>query len=148
MNKTQTKAKAAELVKMAMQMTGEGEPLDLTDNDFTLENIVRMKAILSNQRRAIDMVNKAFAQYWDEIYHDEVYEEEFTKWSVGTTAGKRIIDDDAFFNWLASKSAIELTKLISATAIKVGGMTPAERDTLLDETPTNMNLTIKNSRRY
>ena len=148
MNKTQTKAKAAALVKMAMPLTNEGELLDLTDNDFTLEDIVRMKSILSNQRKAIDMVNKAFAIYWDEIHHDEIFEEEFTKWSVGTTAGKRIIDDTQFFEWLASKSAVELTKLVSATAIKVGGMSPAERNTLLDETPSNMNLTIKNSRRY
>ena len=64
------------------------------------------------------------------------------------TAGKVIIDDTAFYEWLASKSAIQLTKLVSASAIKVGGMTPAERDTLLDETPTSKNLSIKNSRRY
>jgi len=147
-NKTQTKAKATALVKMTMPLTGEGEPLDLMDEDFSMEDIVRMKSYLSNQRKAIDMVNKAFAVYWDEMHHDEIFEEEFTKWSVGTTAGKRIVDDTKFFEWLASKSAIELTKLVSATAIKVGGMSPAERDTLLDETPTNMNKTIKSSRRY
>jgi len=147
-NKRQSEAKATALVKMAMPLTSEGELLDLTDNEWTMEDIVRMKSYLSTQRKAIDMVNKAFAIYWDEIHHDEVFEEEFTKWSVGTTAGKRIIDDTQFFEWLASKSAIELTKLVSATAIKVGGMSPAERNTLLDETPTNMNKTIKSSRRY
>ena len=148
MNKTQTKSKARSLVEMAMLVTDEGEPLDLTDNDFTMEDIVRIKSLISHQRKAIDMVNKALAIYWDEIHHDEIFEEEFTKWSVGTTAGKRIINDTNFYKWLASKNEVELVKLVSATAIKVGGMTPAERDSLLDETPTNMNLTIKNNRRY
>ena len=148
MNKRETKSTAKGLVEMAMLVTDEGEPLDLTDHDFTMEDIVRIKSLISHQRKAIDMVNKGLAIYWDEIHHDEIFEEEFTKWSVGTTAGKRIINDTTFYEWLASKSAVELTKLVSATAIKVGGMSPAERNTLLDETPTNMNLTIKNNRRY
>lgn len=139
---------SAKLVKMAMQVTGEGEPLDLTDLDFSLEDLVGMKAYLSHQRQAIDMVNKALAVYWDTVHFEEVYEEEFTKWSVGSTKGKVILDETTFYEWLASKSAVELTKLVSASAIKVGGMTPAERDTLLDETPTSKNLTIKSNRRY
>ena len=148
MNKRQTKTQAAALVKLAMKLVDEGGPIDISDLDFTVEDLVRMKSLLSTQRKAIDMVNKSFAVYWDDVHFDEVYEEEFTKWSVGMTAGKVIIDDTAFYEWLASKSAIQLTKLVSATAIKVGGMTPAERDTLLDETPTSKNLTIKNNRRY
>jgi len=147
-NKRETTTQAAALVKTAMKLVGEGEPFDISDHDFTVEDLVSMKSLLSSQRRAIDMVNKAFAVYWDDVHFDEVYEEEFTKWSVGMTAGKVIIDDTAFYEWLASKSAVQLTKLVSATAIKVGGMTPIERDTLLDETPTSKNLTIKNSRRY
>ncbi len=148
MNKRETTTQAAALVKTAMKLVDEGEPFDISDLDFTVEDLVRMKSLLSTQRKAIDMVNKSFAVYWDDVHFDEVYEEEFTKWSVGMTAGKVIIDDTAFYEWLASKSAIQLTKLVSATAIKVGGMTPAERDSLLDETPTSKNLTIKNSRRY
>ena len=148
MNKRETKSTAKGLVEMAMKITDEGEHLDLTDLDFSIEDIVRLKSLMSHQRKAIDMVNKALAIYWDEIHHDEIFEEEFTKWSVGTTAGKRIINDTTFYAWLASKSEVELVKLVSASAIKVGGMTPAERNTLLDETPTNMNLTIKNNRRY
>ena len=148
MNKRQTTTQAAALVKLAMKLVDEGEPFDISDLDFTVEDLVRMKSLLSTQRQAIYMVNKSFAVYWDDVHFDEVYEEEFTKWSVGMTAGKVIIDDTAFYEWLASKSAIQLTKLVSASAIKVGGMTPAERDTLLDETPTSKNLSIKNSRRY
>ena len=148
MNKRQVTTQEAALVKTAMKLVDEGEPFDISDHDFTVEDLVSMKSLLSTQRKAIDMVNKAFAIYWDDVHFDEVFNEEFTRWSVGMTKGKRIIDDTIFYEWLASKSAIELTKLVSASAIKVGGMTPSERDTLLDETPTTMNLTIKNSRRY
>ena len=148
MNKREITTQAAALVKTAMKLVGEGEPFDISDHDFTVEDLVSMKSLLSTQRKAIDMVNKAFAVYWEDVHFDEVFNEEFTRWSVGMTKGKRIIDDTIFYEWLASKSAIELTKLVSASAIKVGGMTPAERDTLLDETTTTMNLTIKNSRRY
>ena len=143
-----TETKARQLVKMAMKVTGEGEMLDLSDEDFTLKKLVELKAHLSHQRKGIDMVNKALAIYWDEEHYDEVYEEQFTRWKVGITKGKRIIDDTKFFAWLATKSAVELSKIVSASAIKVGGMSPAERDTLLDETPTNMNLSITSSRRY
>lgn len=136
------------LVELAMNITGEGEPLDLSDWDFTLEDLVAMKSHLSRQRTAIDLVNKALAVYWSEVFPNEVYEDEFTKWKVGTRKGKRIIDNDAFFTWLASKNADDLSKLVSASAIKVGGMSPAERDTLLDETPTNSELSIVNNRRY
>ena len=143
-----TETKARQLVKMAMKVTGEGEMLDLSDEDFTLKKLVELKAHLSHQRKGIDMVNKALAIYWDEEHYDEVYEEQFTRWKVGITKGKRIIDDTKFFEWLATKSAVELSKIVSASAVKVGGMSPAERDTLLDETPTNMNLSITSSRRY
>ena len=74
MNKRQTKTQAAALVRLAMKLVDEGEPFDISDLDFTVEDLVRMKSLLSNQRKAIDMVNKSFAVYWDDVHFDEVYE--------------------------------------------------------------------------
>ena len=66
---------------------------------------------------------------------------------MGQTKGKRIVDADMFYAWLATKDAEELSKLVSAASVKVGGMSPVERETHLDETPRNDDVTIQNKPR-
>lgn len=134
------------LLDIARRIDKEGEPLTL-DDSFTLEEMVQLKSFLSSTRQAIDMVNKGLAMHWDEHHHGEQYDMEFNSWYVGTRKGKVILDDDTFYKWLATKTPVELSKLVSASSIKVGGMSPAERDTHLDETPRSTDVAIQTSQR-
>jgi len=117
------------------------------DEDFDLEEIVQLRSNLSETRRAIDLVNKALAVYWHEEFGSEPFDDEYDTWYVAQRKGKRIVDMDTFFAWLATKDADELSKLVSAGSVKVSGMSPAERDTMLDESPTNDTLAIQSKPR-
>ena len=138
----------AALIKLGQAVSGEGEVLTLSDWDLSLEDLVELRSELSSMRNAIDIVNKALAVYWNDTYKGQSLEDEHTKWSVKAAKGKRIIDESSFYAWLASKDADDLSKLVSASAIKVGGMSPVERETFIDEEPTNATLSIVNNRRY
>ena len=140
-------AAATELIRLAQMVGPEDEGLDLSDLEYTIEQMAHLRSELSGQRRAIDMVNKALAQAWDVQYGNGVYEDEFKEWYLGRAKGKRVIDPEVFYAWLATKDADELARLVSASAIKVGGMSPAERDSLLDETSTQKELSINNRER-
>ena len=135
------------LLHLAEMVGPESEGLDLSDRDYTLEELVAMRSKLSATRRAIDVVNKALAKNWDDNHGNAVYEDEHKVWSLGRPKGKRIIDTEVFYQWLATKDAEDLAGLVSASAVKVGGMTPAERDSLLDETSTQKELSINNKDR-
>lgn len=140
-------AAATELIRLAQMVGPEDEGVDLSDLEYTIEQLAHLRSELSGQRRAIDMVNKALAVAWDDNYGNAVYEDEFKQWYLGRAKGKRVIDPDTFYAWLATKDADELSRLVSASAIKVGGMTPVERDILLDETSTQKELSINNKER-
>ena len=140
-------AAATELIRLALMVGPEDEGLDLSDLEYTIEQLAHLRSELSSQRRAIDMVNKALARAWDENYGNEVYEDEFKEWYLGRPKGKKVIDTETFYAWLATKDADELSRIVSTSAVKVGGMSPVERDTLLDETSTQKELTINSRER-
>ena len=93
-------------------------------------------------RRSIDLISAGLAKAWQLDHTDEVWNDGNATWSVKRAKTKSIIDTDLFYDWLASKDAEQLARLVSATAVKVGGMTPAERETLLDESEIHDRLTI------
>ena len=138
---------AEHLLDIARRIGPEGEGIDL-DEDFTIDEVVQLRSFLSETRRAIDVVNKGLAQYWTrEFGQGTRHEDEFTTWYIGQRKGKKAWDDDAFYEWLATKDAEELSKLVSVSSIKVSGMTPVERETLLNEEPTDDTLSIQNKPR-
>jgi hypothetical protein len=133
----------SELLKLATMVQPEGESLDLRDREYTPMEMSELRSHLSQQRRNIDLINNALAQAWQSEYPDERYSDGANEWYVGRTKGKRIVDTEMFYAWLATKDPDQLAKLVSASAVKVGGMTPVERETHLDETPTNDRISIK-----
>jgi hypothetical protein len=134
---------ALRLVDMASKVVSEGEPLDLTDLDLTLGDIVAMKEFLSTLRTSIDMVSKGLALYWETKYPYQAHETETTRFTVGRAKGKAAVDEDKLYGWMATLSAERLAKLVPVRSLKVGGMTPAERETFLDETPTSKTTSIR-----
>lgn len=133
----------SELLRLANQLQPEGEPLDLSDREYAMEDMAALRSYLSSQRRSIDLINNALARAWHREYEGGTFDDGTNEWSVGTTKGKRVIDLDLFYQWLSEKDADQLSKLVSGNTIKVTGMTPVERETLLDETSVSDRLSIK-----
>ncbi len=132
-----------DLLRIAQRLAPEGEGIDLTDKGYAMEDIAEIRSFISRQRKAIDIISAALAVAWDTDHGALSYDDGTNTWSVGRTKGKRIIDDEQFYKWLATKDADQLAKLVSASAVKVGGMSPVERETLIDETPHNDKLFVK-----
>ena len=142
----QTEKVAFDLMQLADKVAPEGEPLDLTDRDMTLDELVQLRSQLSSWRKAIDLANKALAKYWDEKFPGQKFDNGYGEWSVGNTKMKELVGDDLFMEFLASKDADGLKRLFTpsrlATVVKVSGMTPAERDTFISEVFTDAGLSI------
>ena len=132
-----------ELLDLASKLAPEGEGLDLIDRDYTPKEMAQLRGALSTMRKGIDLVSNALARAWSENYAFQSYEDEVNSWYLGRTKGKKVVDPDAFYAWLATLDADRLAKLVSPGSIKVGGFTEVERSTFLDETPVNDRLTIK-----
>ncbi len=144
---TDTHAEMLELIDLAKRLDPEDEGIDISDREYTPEQMAGIRSLLSTTRKAIDMVGAALAIEWDAEYKGEYYNDGANIWSVGRTKGKKVIDLDSFYAWLATKDADEMSKLISATAIKLTGMSDQERSTFLDESPTSDRLTLKSKKR-
>ena len=147
-NPTKLRDESEALIASALLLLPEDE-IFVPDKEYTMEDMTALRSRLSRMRKAIDFVNKGLAIHWKAEFPGEAYIDEDTDtiWWVGQTKGKRIVDDDSFYAWLETKDAEELSKLISATAVKVGGMSPVERETNIDETPRNDDVTIQNKPR-
>ena len=138
---------ALELIDLAKMLAPEAEGIDISDRGYTTQDIAEIRSLMSSMRSAIDTVHAALAKEWDKEHKYETYDDGANIWSVGRTKGKKIVDSDAFYEWLATKDADELKKLMPAREVKVTGMSPAERSTFLDESPTSDRLTLKSKPR-
>lgn len=131
------------LLRLAGRVKPEGEGLDLTDNEYAMEDMAEIRSLLSTMRSSIDLISAALAVAWDEEFGGKTWDDGASTWKVGRTKGKRLVDEDSFYEWMASLEADQLKKLVSVHGIKVGGMTEGERQTFLDESPTNDRLSLK-----
>jgi len=147
MAKTTVDEQVRGLLDLAMRLMPEGEGIDLTDKDYETEDLVALKNRVSTIRSACDVVNHALARVWKNDHLGERYVDEFNTYYLDKTRGKKAIDRKAFYEWLATKDAAELSTLVADYNIKTGGMTSAERATFLDESPTTDRFTIKSTLR-
>ena len=145
---TEAEEMSRHLVKLALRLMPEDEGIDISDHDYSMEQLASMRSYLSSQRRAIDMVSKSLAIYWGESHKDKIFDDGVNDWKVGRTKGKRVIDPDMFFEWMSGLSAQRLSKLVSPSSIKVGGFMDAERSTFLDESPTSDKLSLNSKPHY
>lgn len=134
---------ALELIELAQRLAPEAEGIDLSDRDYTMQDIAEIRSLMTSMRSAIDTVHTALAKKWRLEYGYETYDDGANIWSTGRTKGKKVVDPEALFAWLATKDADELAKLVPGYSLKVGGMTEAERSTFLDESPANDKLSVK-----
>lgn len=142
MTPEQVREKTVELLHAAHRVEPEAEGMTI-DDDMSPEEMSQVRSYLSTMRRNIDVISKALAMKWaDEKWGSYADEESGTLWYVGKPKGKRVVDPDMFFGWLATKNAEELKALFNPNAVKVTGMSEAERSTHLDERPTAKDVSL------
>ncbi len=146
LSKKELREESDSLLNLARRLGPEGEGIEI-DNEYELEEVVQIRSFLSATRTAVDVVNKGLAKLWLREFPNVRYSDEFVEWYLGQAKGKKILDKDSFYAWLATLDAERLEKIVSAASIKVGGLTETERMTFFDETPTNDTLSIKHKPR-
>jgi nucleosome binding factor SPN SPT16 subunit len=142
MDRRKLKKEVRELIELAQRLRPEGEGIDLSDREYSTQDMAEIRSYISGQRKAIDVISGAIAVEWNDKHKDKSYDDGNNIWSLSRTKGKVIVDSEQFYKWLATKDADQLAKLVSATAVKVGGMSVVERETLLDETPRTEKLSL------
>lgn len=137
------RAEASNLLAIAERLNPEGEGLDLTDRDYTVQQMAELRSYLSSMRSGVDAVNGGLARAWEAEHLGESYVDGTNKWWVGRAKKKEWIKDAGFHDWLATLDADRLATLINPNTIKVGGLTPAERETFFDESKRTDRLSIQ-----
>jgi hypothetical protein len=138
----QVREQAVALLDVAHMLGTEGEGMTI-DDEMSPEDMSQVRSYLSSMRRNVDIVSKALAMKWVAEGHDGYVDHDSgTLWYVGKPKGKKVVDPDMFFQWLATKDAEELKALFNPNAVKVGGMNEAERSTHLDERPTAKDVSL------
>jgi hypothetical protein len=128
---------AEHLLDVSRRLGPEAEGIDLLDEDFTIEELVQLRVFLSSTRKAIDLTNSALARYWMENFPGQQWEDKYTTWYVDRSKRRVAAYPDMLLEWFAGLDAEQLGKVVNpnrlAEIIKVTGMTPVERETLLIE---------------
>lgn len=144
MDERWAKREVIELLDLAARLNPEGEGLDLTDREYVPEDMAALRGLLSSMRSSIDAINGALARAWDQEHEGESYSDGNNRWWVGRAKKKEWIKDSGFHKWLETLDADRLATLINPNTIKVGGLTPAERETFFDESQRTDRLSIQN----
>lgn len=148
MTKKWLQTEVTSLLNLAGRVAPEGEGLDITDREYAMEDMAELRSFLSSQRKAIDVISNALARAWDEQFGGKTYDDGTNTWKVGRSKGRRLVDEDSFYNWMASLDADQLKALVSVHGIKVSGMSEGERQTFLDESPTTDRLSLNGRENY
>lgn len=100
------RAEALRLIELAERLAPEGEGLDLTDVEYTFEEMATLRTLLSSMRGAIDIVNKALAKAWHEEDPRGYIEMDNVKHWLGITKKNAWQSEEAplgFAEWLSGQ---------------------------------------------
>ena len=136
-----------ELLDLARRLGPEGEGLDVSDLDLSVEDLVEIKSIVGQLRTAGEVVNRALAQEWNDQYKGQAIDYGKDTYYLGY-ASKRIFKpgkDIEFAMWLKDQSAEEIRKIVSVNAIRVSPLGRPDsplREKFFDEERTSDDLRI------
>lgn len=150
-NFTEAVEECHRLIDLAYFLKPEGEGMDLDDQDYDIEDIAHLKAILGNMRSSIDMVSHALAVEWDQQKPGSKYQVGDIVYSVGHNTRKVWAHDDkgvAFAEWVLEQNDPELlASLIPPNNVRVTPLNAhGVTDTFIVKEQTNDTLTIKSRR--
>lgn len=148
---TEAIAECHRLIDLAYFLKPEGEGMDLSDEDYDIEDIAHLKAILGNMRSSIDMVSHALAIEWNEQEPGSKYQVGDIVYSVGHNTKKVWAHNDkgmAFAEWVLEQNDPELlAALIPPSSVRVTPLNSrGVTETFIVKEQTNDTLTIKSRR--
>jgi hypothetical protein len=126
---------AYELIELGEKLGPEDEGIDLTDKEYTFEQMAGLRGRLSRMRKAIDLVNKGLAAAWHKKDPKGYFEDEHEKHWLGITKKVAWMDEDtplAFAKWLKKQDAKTIALILPSQPPYGLRMTPipeAARDT-------------------
>lgn len=138
-----------DLLDLAMMLGPEGEDLDLTDLDMTIDEVVEISNTLGRLRKAGEVVKRSLAQYWHETAEGVAVEYGESNYYLGYDSKKVFIEGQqrAFTEWVM-KQDIEVVEKIIGPAYKIpttplGRPGSPVRETFFDEERTSSDLRIQ-----
>ena len=125
---------ALELIRLADKLVPEGEGLDLSDKEYTVQDLIEIKQELSRMRKSIDETNRALAAAWLNQYGDTGAEWLDTYYYLGAQRKVRFQpeQDIPFFEWLRTQDADVIAGIVPARTLRVTGMPSGIKDAFLD----------------
>jgi len=140
------RAEAHELIDLATFLSVEDEDLDLTDRQYTVEEMAQLKYILGSMRTGIDEASRALAAAWaklDRYKQAEIGEEVYY---LGTQKKVRWKGPDAekqFANWLLEQDEDTVAAIVPAYGVRIGQVPDKVRKRLFSEDTSDDTLRIK-----
>ncbi|RKZ91519.1 MAG: hypothetical protein DRQ43_10025 [Gammaproteobacteria bacterium] len=136
------------LLDIALMLGPEGEDLDLSGEDYTIQDIIEMSNLLGRLRKAGEVVKRSLAQHWHENNAGEAAEYGDQEYYLGY-ASKKVFQPEqslAFAEWLKEQDPVLIEKIVGISGIR---MTPLGRpgspirETFFDEEKTSDDLRIQ-----
>ncbi len=145
------KAEAHRLIDLATLLVPESEGIDLTDNEYEVQDMARLKDKLSSMRRTIDIINKGLATAWYEKDEDGRADVDGLEYYLGRNTAWVWQDEDSglgFAKWLKKQSAETVEAIVPDRSIRIGQVPESARDSFFRKRVTSESLTIKNKKPY
>jgi hypothetical protein len=137
---------ALELIKLSLYLEPEGEGMDLTDREYSLENIIRLKGTLSRMRSGIDATNRALAAAWFDQYGNVGTNQDGEHYWLAPNTTLKFQENMSrpFAEWLKAQDPETIEAIVPAYGVRRGQFLPAVRDTFFDVKETSKDRRIQN----
>lgn len=147
MNAKQIKAEAHALIDLAVLLAPEAEGVDLSDKEYTPQQMAELKDRLSRMRKAIDVVNKGLATEWLAQDPEGRVEVDELTYYLGYNSGWVFQDDMSlpFAKWLKKQTAETIEAIVPDRSLRLTPIGDA-RDTFFRKRRTSESVTIKNTK--
>jgi len=124
-----------DLIDLAERLEPESEGIDLTDREYTFEQMAGLRGRLSRMRKAIDIINKGLARAWHDSDPRGYVELENVKHWLGITKKVAWLDDNApllFAMWLRKQDAETIALILPSQppyGLRMSPIPEAAKDT-------------------
>ncbi len=140
------RAEAHELIDLATFLSVEGEGVDLTDRQYTIEEMAQLKYVLGSMRTGIDAVSRALAAAWaetDRFAQANIGEESYYLGKQKRVKWKDANAEKDFAAWLTKQSEDVVAAIVPAYGIRIGQVPEKIRKAFFNEEPTDDDLRIR-----
>lgn len=143
-------AEAHALIDLGIKMKPEGEGIDLTDREYQLPDIIRIKRMLSTMRSTIDMLTPALAAYWESEYPGISTDLDDEHWWLSANKKWKLREDKAedFAEWLTKQDPELVSRIVPPRGLRTSPMAQSVKDTFMTNEITKEDLRIQRKPKY